>query len=126
MICESDASSLEKMLLSGQIDMAITSLPLRSKYIQYKEYLRDRFVVLLRRGSPLIEKYSTAPDGGRVIRMTDLQDEPIACTFPGQRSRIITDAIFLRAHIRPNIVMETRNISTLRFFADQGNCIGVC
>ena len=76
-------------------------------------------VIFLRKNSPAIQ-YTYIKNGRQYLDPIHLSDEPISMTRTGQSSRELTEAIFEECGITPHILQETRHISTLYHYAQEG------
>lgn len=120
-LIEGTSVEIEEQLVHGDINLGILHKPIISHNLSYEEFEKDRFVVLLRKNSPLL-KYTYYKENEKIgyIDIKKLDKEPMALTFKNQRTRMICDEILRKANINPNIIQESRNIETLRILSSLG------
>lgn len=117
-LVESLSVETEKKLIAREIDIAIIPKPILFESIEYFEFSRDDMVLLPSRSSEYKRyAYTDEKDGKDYISMDFFRTEPIVTTFPGQKTRMITDIILSRAGITPNIKQMARNIITVKALA---------
>lgn len=125
-LIEAWGNEAEEKLISREIDLAIMPEPVNSNKLDYFEFFRDDMVVLPSPSSNY-QKYVYELEGKQepYISMDFFRSNPIVTTFPGQRTRIITDNMFERSGITPIISLMARNTATLKALAliDIASCI---
>ncbi len=117
-LAESLSVETEKRLIAREIDLAIIPKPILFEDIEYFEISRDDMILLPSRSSNYMRyAYTEGEDGNNYVSMDFFKTEPIVTTFPGQKTRMITDIILNRAGITPIIKQMARNIITVKALA---------
>ena len=118
MIEEKPAIKLEKMLVQGEVDIAILHLPIQDKGIQYDPISVEKIFLV-------------APPGYHIRSIKELKkqqkfdfnylkDEKFILLKTGHRMRFVADELFKRAQFKPNILLEIRNLDTAYCLASAG------
>ena len=108
---EANSTTLEDMLLAGEIDLAFFTLPIRSPDISYETICREEVVLLMAGDHPKAGVGVCKPDCKYPwIDISRLSAEKFILHMPDQRTRQIADQIFSEAGIEPNVVLSIRNI----------------
>lgn len=107
---EASSAVLEDLLLSGEVDLAFFSLPIRRPEIEYEVIYHEEVLLVTAPGHPLANMARPRPQGLAVVPPGLLRKEPFILQLPDQRTRQIADTIFRQAKFQPRIVLETRNI----------------
>lgn len=104
--------SIEKALIDGDIDFAITCPPpAQTEDLESIELMLEPGVIICPRGHKL--------EGHESVGLEDLRDEPIICSAKGYGTRDIMVALFEKLEITPNIIIETTDTSSvLRYVSD--------
>lgn len=107
-----DLNSIEKAIIDGEVDFAITCPPPgNTEEIETIELMLEPGVLIYPRGHWL--------EGLKSVGFEALLDEPIICGAKGFGTRDIMVALFEKLKITPNIVIETTDtISVLRYVSD--------
>lgn len=120
-LIEGKSSELEKLIVSGQVDIAILPLPIENTSIKYETLFLSRMILLIHKDDPL-NKYGYQKKGFRFphidIKLAD--GAPFIMGLPGQRIRLVNEIIFKKANINPKIVFMTRNLETTKRMASAG------
>lgn len=112
-VLECSSNDIEQGLISGDIDIGVMHLPIVSTGIRYEIIHEDKLCILLRKGSTLGE-HAYYKEGFSVpfLDVKELRNEPLALTHPGQRSRMICEAMFKKAGFAPNVIQESSGEDT--------------
>ena len=119
---EATSDDLEQLILDGRIHAAVMPLPFRHAGIDCHPFFRSRMVLVMSRDHPLNQ---LAYCGSPVDRLLwfDLRkaaDAPFLIGMKGQRIRQVTEIVFQKAGISPEIAMRSQNVETLRRIAAAG------
>jgi DNA-binding transcriptional LysR family regulator len=109
-ITEATSAELEDMLVRGQVDVCMMNLPIKDKNIEYEPILTENIFIAAPpnfkpEGVDEDEKYPK-------IDIKSLANEEFILLHPGQRLRQIADSMFMKAGIKPKILLETSSIET--------------
>ncbi len=110
-VIEESSAVLEEMLLSGDIDLAFFTLPIRSPKISHEIISHEEVVLVMAEEHPLVCQSINKP--GCKYPWIDaklLENEEFILQMPDQRTRENVDKIFSEAGIKPNKILEIRNI----------------
>jgi Transcriptional regulator len=111
---EVDSVLLQKMLLEGNIDLAIFSRAEADPRLRYEELGHEEYVLILPPGHPAEQK---ATHSGRRkypwIDIRELANEDFIMFEGSQRSKTIIEGLLKQYDIDPNVVLTLRNISTV-------------
>lgn len=123
-VTEENSSSLEHLLLSGELDFAVIHASQNNLHpqLRYEEMTKDPFVVVLSPEHRLV-KEAVKTDGYPypVLDIRLLKDEDFLMLHPPQRIRQITDSILAQAGIiHPHIKLMLRNYETAQLLAAKG------
>lgn len=123
-IHEENTASLERMLLSGEIDFAVMHAPkeVTLPQIHYDILTRDPFVIAISPAHELVRKAEEKPGYPYpVLDLKLLKNEPFLMLHKEQRIRQITDAVLGKAGIhQPRIALTLKNYETAQVLAAQG------
>lgn len=115
-VVESLSMETETKLINREIDVAVIPKPIVNENISYFEITHDDMVVFPRKSSAHESYCYLSNTNEPTISMDFFKSEPIVTTFPKQKTRMVTDEIFKKAHISPNIKQLARNIATVKSF----------
>lgn len=120
-ILEADSSSLENMLISGEIDLAFFNLPIKNPNIDYEVIGHEELLLLISSQNPLSD-CGVKKEGLNYpwMDLRLLEKEPFIMQIPGQRTRQVVDQLFKEYHIEPNIKLQTSNIMAEAALASKG------
>lgn len=123
-IAEENTSTLERMLLSGELDFAIMHAPKShpQQQLQYDVMVHDPFVIAIAPDHRLVDR-AQKRDGYPypVLDIRLLKEEPFLMLHKTQRIRQITDSVLSLAGItQPRIALTLRNYETAQILAAQG------
>lgn len=100
---EGSGKRLEELLLSHEIDLALVAPPLSRPDISTVDLFEQRIDAVVANTSHLASLSS--------IDLGNLSDESFILPETGYGSRSITDMLFERAGIRPNVILETDDMT---------------
>ncbi len=124
-IYEESTDYQEEKLISGDLDFSIMHAPVegveRNASLNYEILAKHPFVIAIAKNNPLV-KEAVPMDGypHPVLDIKLLQDQPFMTLHKEQRIRQVTDAVFRKAHINPEIILMSRNYMTLERLAAEG------
>jgi DNA-binding transcriptional LysR family regulator len=108
---EANSDSLEDMILSGEIDLAFFTLPIRHPDLTYDVIKEEEVVLVMSRAHPLAETgIKKAECKYPWIDVRKLKDEAFIMQLPDQKTRQITENIFHAMNFKPSISLDIRNI----------------
>lgn len=115
---EAASDKIEEMLTAGKIDVGILHPPILTPGLESFELIHDRMVIVPRSNSgyrKFIYRDKEAENSSErsYLDIRFLEMEPVALTQARQRSRMVTEQIFAKAGIIPQIKQVSRNLSTL-------------
>lgn len=123
-IHEENTATLERMLMSGELDFVITHAPkeITQSQIRYDILSRDPFVITVSPDSGLIKKAVGKPGYPYpVLDLKHLKNETFLMLHKEQRIRQITDTVLTKAGIhQPKIALTLRNYETALLLAARG------
>lgn len=120
-ITEGSSQTLEHMINSCELDVALMHLPFKDIEANYMEIARERYVMAFAQKHPLSEKLQHKK--GQKYPFIDPREagkERFVLSFPYQRVRQISDRILQNAGITPNIILTTSSVQTALRFAGVG------
>lgn len=121
-IFEKNSTELEKSLLLGEMDFVIMHEPkkLNSSQITYESLVKDPFLLAISPNNPLTKHGVKLPNKEYpVIDFKLLTNEPFIMLHKDKRIRHVTDSIFEKAGVDPNIVLTVKNFETAKRLASQ-------
>jgi DNA-binding transcriptional LysR family regulator len=109
-ITEATSAELEDMLVRGHVDVCMMNLPIKDRNIEYEPIMTENIFLAAppnfkAEGVDESEKYPK-------IDIRTLANEEFILLHPGQRLRQIADNLFMKAGIKPRILLETASIET--------------
>lgn len=122
-IVEGNSKELDRALTACEIGFAVMHrLPENvNNHIDYNVLWDDPFVVTVNENSPLLAKaIDTTRYPHPYIDIRDLSEQPLLTVPYGQRIRQVLDLVFMRARVRPNVLLETRDYATVQCMAARG------
>ena len=118
-IHESSFEQRLEMLHSGEIQIGVATGPIELPGIKSHNFGNGRFVILLKKGSPVAE-HIYEENGVQYLDPRFLADEPLAVTKQGQASRRIINNLMVEAGINADVKHESHQVDTLYNFARNG------
>lgn len=122
-IVEGNSKELDRALTACEIGFAVMHrLPENvNNHIDHNVLWDDPFVVTVNENSPLLAKaVDTTRYPHPYIDIRDLSEQPLLTVPYGQRIRQVLDLVFMRARVRPNVLLETRDYATVQCMAARG------
>ena len=121
-IVEETAITLEQMAANGAVDLAIMPMPVKNTSLCAQPFHTSRMVLLLPTDHALNQDAYQKASGERYayidIRKTD--NQPYLLSNKGQRNRDISELIFKKAGIEPDIIFSSGSIETIKRISDTG------
>ncbi|WP_181771326.1 LysR family transcriptional regulator [Amycolatopsis pittospori] len=111
-LSQASATGMVEKLLSGDVDLCVTSQPLPGNDIRSRVLLDERVMLCVPSGHRLAGK-------GRV-ELADLEGEPFLTTRPGYWQRSLADHLFAKAGLDLHIVCEGDEAGALFQLIDSG------
>ena len=121
-LVEGDSNYLEECLLSGKVDLVLTSLPTSHDKITF-ELLHEEKIMLACKKDYLGSEY-LLPDTSNIVSLEKLKDIDFILTKMNHRIRKLTESLFELFDFKPKIALETANTATAFRLATAG--LGVC
>lgn len=109
-LVEASSAKLELLLLKGSVDLCLMNLPLSNPNIAYEKISSEK--ILLAAPPDFKYKQNTENESMITLNITDIADENFILLHSDQRIRQISNKIFEAYKIKPNILLETRNIES--------------
>lgn len=118
-IIEGTSTSFEKDLLSGAIDVCITSLPIVASGISYEPIVEEQIMLVIARNHPIFgnKPVENIPFMLRYIDPERLNGQGFITLTPSQGFYHTIYQIFSKHNIRPEVVLETPNANTAYLLA---------
>jgi DNA-binding transcriptional LysR family regulator len=118
---EGTSINLEKMLISGTVDIAIIPLPYKNSSLEFQKIFEGKLVLSIPQNHWLNQHAQQKPGEHFPVIDIKLADrEPFIMSLPGQRVRLATEKLFKQAGITPKIVFITKNIETKKRMSATG------
>jgi DNA-binding transcriptional LysR family regulator len=122
---EESSLVLEKLLLSGEADIAIFNHPIKHPELDYEVLSKEEIVLAVSKDHPLVNCGRLVEDGKFPwIDIKLFENDDFILHFPDQRTGQIAEQIFANAKITPNVVLRTRSIEGAVRLASSG--FGLC
>lgn len=121
-IIEESSQSLEHLVLSGDIDFALTHAHTKdmNPKIDYDVLDKEYFVLVSEKGYLKDSPFVIEEDGKKYVDLTNLQDEKYILLEHKKGIRKVQDKIFDSYGFNPNIVLTTKNFETAKRLAANG------
>ena len=118
-------SSLETLLLNGQIDLFFCNRSRLRTDFEYIPLYEDEVVFMVNSEHPLL-KYASASGGGEPawIDLSLFENELFLLNTPMQSLRHYTEQILFETHVKPRNTFILRSINTIISLVNQGNGVG--
>ena len=110
---EEDASRLDELVLSGEVDLAFFNRPVDNESMEYQIISQEEIVLCTHDKDPLIRR--ARPRQGCRYPWLDIRlcrDEAFILNYPEQRTTQIADHIFCQAGFRPRVSLQVRSLMT--------------
>lgn len=120
---EGASSDLERLLLNGQLDLAIIRLPLKIQNLSHRIVYREPLGIWLRCGSPWAHKGVLHPSSVYpTLPLEALKNEPLILPPSDKRIRITIDHILSEKNITPKILATYQNQDSVILMVQKGIC----
>lgn len=110
-------TKVRELVGSGEFDIGLAADEVELSGVEHRAFGSFRAVCALPPGHPLSER--------RVIQPVDLDGIPFVALAPEDRARQRLDAVLEAAEVRPKVVVETPNSSTVCALALEGVGVGI-
>lgn len=112
---ENSTDILEKMILEGKIDLALTHCHPFSETegIAYDILFKDKFVLVAHKEHPVkeVSAYNVS-DGTYEVDLRDIANEKFLVLKKGQGIRSVSDILWTEADYAPDIILSLKNFNT--------------
>lgn len=121
-VIEGDSNYLEECLLSGKVDLVLTSLPSTDKRITCELLYEEKIMLACKKG--YLNSQHLLDINSNIVNLNSLKDVDFILTKKNHRIRKLTEHLFDSFNFKPKIILETSNTATAFRLATSG--IGVC
>lgn len=121
-VIEDDSNYLEECLLSGKVDLVLTSLPSTDKRITCELLYEEKIMLACKKG--YLNSKHLLDMNSNIVNLNSLKDVDFILTKKNHRIRKLTEHLFDLFNFEPKIILETSNTATAFRLATSG--IGVC
>ena len=121
-VIEGDSNYLEECLLSGKVDLVLTSLPSTDKRITCELLYEETIMLACKKG--YLNSQHLLDINSNIVNLNSLKDVDFILTKKNHRIRKLTEYLFDLFNFKPKIILETSNTATAFRLATSG--IGVC
>jgi DNA-binding transcriptional LysR family regulator len=111
-ITTGESDLLLKLLRTGQVDLALLTLPIVATDLQVQPVLKEEMVVVTSGNHPLTRV--------RTVEARDLRRYPFVLFESGSNTRKVLDEFLLEEQIPVNVVMETENVEIIKAMVASG------
>lgn len=119
-LTESGSATLEELLRSGNIDLAMAALESTSPSLAYELIEKETVGVLAGRDSAAARQYPS----GTPMELEAFRRESFVCLTKSHSSRITQDKLFRRYGLSPHVLLETNALEVGRRVAlEAGACM---
>lgn len=118
-LVEKNSKDLELSLLNGHIDIALISLPLANKGLEYVKFFKEEILLI----TPREEKYENIKKQ-KIVKLDQFRDENFILLNSKQKLRNVIENLFLERNFYPNIFLETENQECVLSLVEKGLGIG--
>lgn len=101
-------SSLESLLVTSKIEIAVLLMPVQSEHLCCQHLYDEEILLCLPADHPIIEKYKNSP-----IDLRLLKDEPFILYKTEQRVRKLAEMLFSKAGFKPKVILESQTAETI-------------
>ncbi len=119
LIFEKNSKEIEQMLETGELDLAILSLPLSSKNFSFTEFYNEETFII----TPKNDFYLTISENG-FISLEKLKNEMFILPNKKIKLREKIDFLFYNNNMAPNIFLEAETQESILSFIESGLGIG--
>lgn len=117
---EMSTSDLMEALLSRQLDFAVVSKTLKTEGIRFEPLMYEELVLVAPRGDSFAREHSTQIGDKRFVCVGDFRDKPFILGHQGQKSRFMSDALFMDEGFSANVIFQSENCYALAVIANNG------
>ena len=121
-LVEGDSNYLDECLLSGKVDLVLTSLPTSHKKIACELLYEEKIMLACKKG--YLEEDYLIPSSRNIISLKKLPDIDFILTKKNHRIRKLSESLFELFNFVPKVALETENTATAFRLATSG--LGVC
>jgi DNA-binding transcriptional LysR family regulator len=111
-ITTGEADELLRLLRTGQVDLALLTLPIVAEDLEVRPVLKEEMVLVTSRNHALTRV--------RTIEPKSLRRYPFVLFESGSNTRKVLDEFFLEEQIPVNVVMETENVEIIKAMVASG------
>jgi len=111
-ITTGEAAFLLRLLRTGQVDLALLTLPIVAADLEVRPVLKEEMVVVTAGNHALTRV--------RTIESKSLRRYPFVLFEAGSNTRKVLDEFFLEEQIPVNVVMETENVEIIKAMVASG------
>ena len=119
---EAGSAALERMVLDGEVDLALASTESNLSGLTYRLLQRENIGILAGVNSPLAKSIPTMTP----ISLEQALDTPFVSLKQGHNVRIIQDQLFQLLGLHPKIMLETDNMEAARQLTLSCGCCMLC
>lgn len=121
-VVEGDSNLLESSLISGKVDLVLTSFPSADNKITCEVLYEEKIRLACKKG--YLESKNLHTNSSNIITLDELKDINFILTKKSHRIRRLADAIYDYYEFEPKIIFETSNTATAFRLATSG--LGIC
>ena len=119
-LTESGSATLEQLLQSGSIDLALAALESTSTSLAYELIEQEAIGILAGRDSAAAKRYTS----GTPLTLEAFRGDSFVSLTKGHSARLIQDKLFRRIGFNPYILLETDSLEVARRVAvETGACM---
>ena len=119
-LTESGSATLEQLLQSGSIDLALAALESTSTSLAYELIEQEAIGILAGRDSAAAKRYTS----GTPLTLEAFRGDSFVSLTKGHSARLIQDKLFRRIGFNPHILLETDSLEVARRVAvETGACM---
>ena len=126
-LVEMASQELEAKVLSGEIDMAVSALPISNPVFFIKPFFESRMFIVMAQDNPLNAfSYKKNPDDAYAyLDLKQTASYPFILGHKGQKTRAVIENMLSKAGIVPKIQLLTRNHSTMKRIVATSDALGI-
>lgn len=122
---ENNSTELERMLISGKIDLSIMHFQTPHDDIDYEAVCDDPFLFVVNKKHPVNAKIKLQNNKERYIDLTLFADEKFISVPPQQRIRQVTNNILHKVNIDPQFIYTAKNFETAKRLINKNLGVGI-
>jgi DNA-binding transcriptional LysR family regulator len=111
------SEALVQQILSGDLDMALVSLPVEARGIRTETLMRDSLVAIVSPHHRLASQ--------RVVSAYALADEKLILGERGGNTRRLIEQFFAEAGVRPTVSMELNRLAAIKRMVEEDMGVGI-